>query len=178
MESRVNYPVVPFDSENLNGRAESLLTKNKKVKSYASIQTKEQLETYKKDAALLLKTAPSDSQIPFAVTFNKPFSAVSLMRLEKEYDLTITQQYAEAKTEKGETFTVSWFDRDAHVLTMLNMVLANRFVSFDVTEIEGLATGTNLQRLSDFDATDVIDIGANDQLPTGIYAINKRLSNQ
>jgi hypothetical protein len=145
-----------------------------KMKSYAEIDSKQALEQYKREAARRLKLASESSEVHFAVTFGKPVSLESLKHMADDYDLTITQFYAAATTEKGEEYTVSWFDPNPFRPVLFS---PRGFVSMMPTELEGTARVEDLQRLSSSEpSVDTVDLEQHRILPTGIYWLNRHFS--
>jgi hypothetical protein len=142
----------------------------KKVKSYSSINSKQTLAQYKIEAAKLLKALSDEEEVQFAITFSKPISSVEW--LAKEYDLSISQIYAAGITEKKEEYTISCFETDKEIGTLMNIGNRIGFRGFGITELEGKAKGKNLLKLSNSPDVDVIDIEENGRIPTGVHWLN------
>ncbi|BFT73140.1 hypothetical protein [Paenibacillus sp. P36] len=148
-----------------------------KVKSYALIDSKEKLESYKRENAQRLKFASDQSKVQFAVTFkNNGFTRPDL--LAKEYNLNLSQIYASGIKENGEEYTVSWYDTGMEVISLMNLKESG-FKKFEVTELEGTAYVGDLQKMSQISNVDVIEIqGENErQVPTGVHWLNVRYGN-
>ncbi|MFF2156683.1 hypothetical protein ACFVVQ_15455 [Paenibacillus chitinolyticus] len=149
-----------------------------KVKSYALINSKEALEAFKTEAAKTLHYSFDSEKVQFAVTFNKPFTAQHLKRFEEKYELTLAQIYAAGTTANKEQYTISWFDTDVEIASLLQLQQGG-FTQFNLTELEGTATVEGLNKLRIDLNPDVIEIAPLDEpAPTGIHWLNQKFLNQ
>lgn len=140
-----------------------------KVMSHATIDSKEALDQYKADATKRVKMA-NDYRIYFAITFNKPIY-YNFKDMVKSHDLTLTQIYANGVKEDGSIYTVSWFDSN-HQIT--DLLFDTKFKDFYITEVEGFAHSSDLQKLLDQPGIDTIDIEDGNGMPTGVHWLNQK----
>lgn len=152
------------------------LEKKKKVKSYSFIDSKEKLDQYKIKSEKLLKATPENTDVQFAITFNKPVSVESLDKIAQEYHLSVSQIYAAGITEKKEEFTVSWFDTNKEVTILMDIGHPFGFAHFSITELEGTAKVEDLERMSSYPELDFVEIEEDGRTPTGVHWLNERYS--
>ncbi|WP_144028521.1 hypothetical protein [Paenibacillus ferrarius] len=147
-----------------------------KEKSYALINSKDKLESYKLGAARNLKFATGGNKVKFAITF-KNNAMIRPDELVKTYNLTLSQIYAAGIKENEEEYTVSWYDTGLEVMTLMRPK-QTEFVKFYFTELEGTAYVEDLQKMSKEPYVDVIEIESNGkQVPTGVHWLNKLYGN-
>ncbi|NEW07867.1 hypothetical protein GK047_17850 [Paenibacillus sp. SYP-B3998] len=153
--------------------------KNKKVKSYSLINSKEKLDQYKNEATKELKFSNNEDVVQFAITFNKEaFSGNGLGVIEKDYDLTISQIYAAGiKENDKEEFTVSWFDANVNEMSLIGFqenLQQLGFEKFNITDLEGTAKVKDLVKMkSNLSYVNFIEIGKDGELPTGVHWLNE-----
>ncbi|NOU84271.1 hypothetical protein GC102_00515 [Paenibacillus sp. LMG 31460] len=150
-------------------------TDDTKVKSYALINSKEELESYKHAAAQSLKFAPSGNKVRFAATFRNNGPSRVDMLVEK-YNLTLSQIYAAGIKENKEEYTVSWYDTGLEVMSLMGLQQSG-FEKFAITELEGTAYVEDLQKMSQMSNIDVIEIESLGQVPSGLHWLNERYGN-
>jgi hypothetical protein len=147
-----------------------------KVKSYVLIDSKEALESFKRESAQRLKLAPDGGKVRFAATFkNNGISRADL--LAEEYNLTVSQIYGAGIKEKEiEEYTASWYDLDPKVISLMGLKQTG-FEKFGITELEGTAFVEDLKKMSQLSYVDAVEIESQGQVPTGIHWLNVRYGN-
>ncbi|WP_405080348.1 hypothetical protein ACI48J_22705 [Paenibacillus chitinolyticus] len=149
-----------------------------KVKSYSLIDSKDALNAFKTEAAKTLHDSFDSEKVQFAVTFNKPISTQVLKNSAEKYDWSLNQIYAAGITANKEEYTISWFDSDIEIASLLRLQQEG-FTQFNLTELEGTATVEGLNKLRIDLNPDVIEIAPLDEpAPTGIHWLNQKFLNQ
>ncbi|MFD0699066.1 hypothetical protein ACFQZT_33875 [Paenibacillus sp. GCM10027628] len=172
----LNIPYTPSESLDSPFRQYTEAVENKKVKSYAQIDSKEKLDQFKIQCAETLKKASNDEIVHFAITFNKYYANPN--SLAEEYHLTPYQVYAAGITTKNnEEYTFSWFASDYGAMYIFPANIG--FSDFSMTEMEGTAHVEDLKKLSKETFVDVIEIeDKSGKLPTGIHWLNNRFNTE
>lgn len=157
-----------IDDKRFNPESETL-----KYKSYATIRSRETLDHYREQTKERMDSLYGEPR--FAVTFNDSFWIFGLNDLINEYNLRVSQIYAEGVTSSNQRYTVSWFDPRLNVPSFIRLSGHAGFTQFFVTELEGTAFSSDLAKLNDHPEIAILDVSNDDEAPTGVYDLIRKL---
>ncbi|MCG7213063.1 hypothetical protein [Paenibacillus mucilaginosus] len=145
--------------------------------AYLRITSHEALDLYKTEQTKKLLEASDTQTYRFAITAKPDRSLLdSEWRSERleELGVKITQYYAESYKQKktDERTTYSWFQTDKDLLTKIFGEKPRE--SYFVTELEGMAIGEALKKISEWDHVDFVEIEENGHRPTGVHWLNRK----
>ncbi|MCZ8519145.1 MULTISPECIES: hypothetical protein [Paenibacillus] len=148
---------------------------------YLRINSREALDLYKTGQSRKLKEASDSQKYHFAITAKADRSLLdSELRSESldELGVQITQYYAESYKEKktDERTTYSWFQTDKDLIRKI--LGEKQRENFFITELEGIATGEALKKISEWDWVDFVEIEEKGYRPTGVFWLNQKAESQ